>query len=341
MLVVKIADIAQRAGVSPATVSQVLNGKYKENRPSMQARAAQIRELAAEMGYKPNAAARSIVRGRFNAISLLIDYGGWGQGISRHLLGEVMAVLNEVDMQLTVTQVPRSVDGEGQAEIFKQRCVDGLLTWFTTGAPQLFVDRCAAERVPSVFLNTKLPRDCIYPDDLGAARKLTQCFLEQGLRRIAYVGQDIPAASRHYSVDDRLAGYLGAMHDAKRKPLVVAPSRVGDELGIHDYINRCLEDFKPEAVICYGGLEESVVTAPWYRGCPIGFFTSASHIYFQSPHWVMRTPDAHMGREGVRALLRKIKTGRSFASQAIPFELTVRPGTSLRRRAPAHAEDES
>jgi DNA-binding LacI/PurR family transcriptional regulator len=45
------------------TVSNVLNGKNKENWPSTARRAAKIREIAEKMNYRPNAAAKAVVTG--------------------------------------------------------------------------------------------------------------------------------------------------------------------------------------------------------------------------------------------------------------------------------------
>src|SRR5271154_5907221 len=68
---VTLEDVAARAGVSPGTVSRVLNGKNKENRPAIAKRSERIRRIALQLGYRPNAAARSISRGRFRAVAFV------------------------------------------------------------------------------------------------------------------------------------------------------------------------------------------------------------------------------------------------------------------------------
>ena len=54
--VAKIGDVAQRAGVSPATVSRVLNGSGAVSAE----RAARVREAARELGYTPSGPARAL-----------------------------------------------------------------------------------------------------------------------------------------------------------------------------------------------------------------------------------------------------------------------------------------
>ncbi len=66
-----LQEIAQRAGVSKMTVSNVLNNRNKENWPSTASRAQEIRALAEQMGYRPNLAAKAVVTGKFGAIGIL------------------------------------------------------------------------------------------------------------------------------------------------------------------------------------------------------------------------------------------------------------------------------
>ncbi len=64
----KLADVASRAGVSISTVSRVLNGK--KHSLVTEATAERVRQVAAEMGYRPSAAAQALVTGRSKAVAL-------------------------------------------------------------------------------------------------------------------------------------------------------------------------------------------------------------------------------------------------------------------------------
>lgn len=64
---VTIVDVAQRAGVSTATVSRVFNGA-----PVSDERTAAVRAAASELGFVPNRAARSLRRQRSELIALII-----------------------------------------------------------------------------------------------------------------------------------------------------------------------------------------------------------------------------------------------------------------------------
>ncbi|GMA95000.1 hypothetical protein GCM10025881_18240 [Pseudolysinimonas kribbensis] len=63
-----IAEVAQRAGVSPATVSRVMNGRFV-GEPQV---AERVRQAAAELDYSPNHLARSLALGETKAIAFLV-----------------------------------------------------------------------------------------------------------------------------------------------------------------------------------------------------------------------------------------------------------------------------
>ena len=77
---VTIKEVARVAGVSSAAVSRVLHGRGANIRVS-EARADQIRRVAAELSYVPNALARSLRVNRTHTIGLLFEnFAGIGSG---------------------------------------------------------------------------------------------------------------------------------------------------------------------------------------------------------------------------------------------------------------------
>ena len=72
MTTTTLNDIARQAGVSPQTVARVLSGTNKENRPSSIERAQKIRELARQLNYRPNAAARAMNNRQTQNIGVLV-----------------------------------------------------------------------------------------------------------------------------------------------------------------------------------------------------------------------------------------------------------------------------
>ncbi|MEQ6900393.1 LacI family DNA-binding transcriptional regulator [Nocardioides sp. YIM 152588] len=67
----RAVDVAHRAGVSRATVSQILNDRGGRFTPATVAR---VRAAAAELGYVPSAAGRALVRGRSDVVLIVVPY---------------------------------------------------------------------------------------------------------------------------------------------------------------------------------------------------------------------------------------------------------------------------
>lgn len=62
-----IKDIAKKAGISPSTASRALNDNSRISRETI----ARVKKIAAEMGYRPNFAARNLTRGDANMVGLI------------------------------------------------------------------------------------------------------------------------------------------------------------------------------------------------------------------------------------------------------------------------------
>jgi LacI family transcriptional regulator len=207
-----IQDIAVRAGVSPGTVSRILNGKNKENRPTMIQRAARVRELATELGYRPNAAARSILSGKFGLVAF-VTCGDWGADwFPRSVLHGIHQALEEQHLRLVITEVKadRLNDPKYAPTLVREASVDGIIVHLDTRYGQSAIDYFESLNIPVIWVNNLMPRRAVYPDDEPAARMLTEQLIAEGHRKIGYVrfGQEFVA---HYSVAARREGYRAAM----------------------------------------------------------------------------------------------------------------------------------
>jgi LacI family transcriptional regulator len=213
-----LEQIARRAGVSKMTVSNVLNGRNKELWPSAVERAEGIRRIAQELGYRPNAAARAIGRGRFNNVAMVL--GQSAQHMPDGLLRGAAQALAERDLSLSITEIPdNKLTSEGFVpRILRELSSDGLLINYIHHVPPTLAPLLQSNRVPSIWINVKADCNCVRPDDLGGSLEATRHLLSLGHRRIAYIRESSVA---HYSSVDRLAGYEAAMTEAGLAPRVV------------------------------------------------------------------------------------------------------------------------
>src|SRR4051794_23648031 len=116
---VTLADVARHAEVSTAAASKVLRNAYGVS-PAM---AERVRASMEALGYRPNAAARSM-RGRSFTIGLLVDnihnpfYADILDGMSAGLIGTDFQVLTgaggfsaEQQARMTDAMIDRAIDG--------------------------------------------------------------------------------------------------------------------------------------------------------------------------------------------------------------------------------------
>lgn len=90
-----IGDVAERAGVSIATVSRVVNGRYGVSAATLE----RVREVIADLGYESSLVARSLRSQRTNVIGVLVTDI---EPFSAEVLKGVAAVLRDTDFELVV-----------------------------------------------------------------------------------------------------------------------------------------------------------------------------------------------------------------------------------------------
>lgn len=207
-------DVAREAGVSRTTVSYVLNNadsvKISEDTRERVLAAAQ------KVGYLPNQAAKAVKTGRFGCIALLL---GRDIYLPKRLLMGINEAIAERSMHLSVANIYKSCGSdELQPAVLRQLIADGILV---NSNEEITADIRAirrSQKMPLLWLNQRMKRDCIYPDDRRAAREATEHLITLGHRRILYVYAG--AANRHYSHTDRAQGYIEAMRAAGLTPLL-------------------------------------------------------------------------------------------------------------------------
>lgn len=179
---VTIYDVAERVGVSIATVSRALRGA-----PEV---AADTRErvcaVAAEMQFRPNRLGQSLAEGQHAANGIVFpDLSG--PYYAEVVLGyeEVTAKLGRSVLILATQDRPDPV----AKVIDLSRRVDGMVVMGRT-VPDEVVTEIAGSGLPVVLLaRTALPGlDTVNADDNGGARALTRHLLGHGYRRFACLG---------------------------------------------------------------------------------------------------------------------------------------------------------
>ena len=177
-------DVAERAGVSPRTVSNVVNGV-----PHVAAATrARVEQALRELDFRPNAAARSLRRGRSGLVALVVPE------VDSPYFGEVAALLSTAAEQRGWTLLIEQTGGDPERE---RRLLDGARAQLVDGvvfSPWALGARDLARRrdgTPLVLLGERGPEaavDHVVVDNVAAAAEATAHLLSLGRRRIAAVG---------------------------------------------------------------------------------------------------------------------------------------------------------
>ena len=338
-----IETIAREAGVSPRTVSNVLNRKNKETWPAIAERAARIRQVAARHDYMPNAAARAVRSGRFSSAALV--YRANNTFFSAGLFSGVCDALAANDMHMTFVRMPEILsadDGQVLPKAFREMCVDGLLFDTAHDIPKPVMSVIRRQRIPAIWLNAREEADCVYPDELEASARLTRMLIERGHRRIAFAYSRVSwpdaVVDAHFSWADRYAGYAGAMAEAglaaeRMEKVYAVPLNALPPWGTSqdDRLARAMAVLRradrPTAIVS----PDPDSAGPFVQAAALlglavpGDLSVATINHERVAHYgqslsMMVTPMVEVGRQSVQQLLRKTQSlEEALAPLAVPF----------------------
>lgn len=218
-----IRDVAAAAGVSVGTVSNVLN-RAEVVRPETRER---VERAIRELRFVRSEAARQLRAGRSRSVGLLVldvtnpFFTDLARGVEDHL----------ADAGLSMILGDSNGDSrreEHYLTLLAEQRVQGVLV-VPVGRPSLVVSLLRDRDIPVVLLDTKAPyrTACsVSVDDLAGGRAAVDHLIDQGHRRIAFVGGE----GRERQVADRAKGARSAMGAAGLDPADLLGVRV-DSLG--------------------------------------------------------------------------------------------------------------
>lgn len=200
-----IKDVAEKAGVSIATVSRAFNESHKVK----EATRTRVLAIAHKLKYTPNAAARGLIMNRSEAIGLLLP-DLHGEFFSEFIRGADETVQAN-GYHLIVSSSHNDVDEIESALRFVRGRVDGLVVMSPLVHSEILL-RNIPRALPVVVVNCGFRQstyDTISIDGFGGARTIVRYLLDLGHRRIAIIkGSDV-------NVDAlaRLSGYRTALQE--------------------------------------------------------------------------------------------------------------------------------
>jgi LacI family transcriptional regulator len=240
--------VAERAGVSIASVSRVLNGQPASERVTERVRAA-----AAELGYVPDATARSLKVGRTEQIALAV--ADVGNPVYVSMMREISRVVTKAGYRLVLSST--GADPRDQIDLLaglNRGFADGLIL-SPLRVPEELGAQLRASRLPIVIIGSLPPGvelDNVRADSVAGMALAVDHLAGLGRERVAFVNgpvDTVPGAAR-------LDGYLKALtarglhHNADAQ---VSAKDFTYKAGLKAAA-RLLEQNTPDAIVCANDL---------------------------------------------------------------------------------------
>jgi LacI family transcriptional regulator len=211
-----VREIATQCGVSEATVSRVLNSNYKNGFSVRQEVRQRITEVADSLGYRPNLAAKNLVKQQTKMVAILgSDIAlGWPGNIYQPIVNSLVRILQVRNYDVCIT-VPNLEKYETELPFWK---VDGAIV--LQECSDATIELMERIDLAYVVINDVGGPSCssVIPDDIEATRRAIDYLMDLGHRRIAYAGPT-SEHKKHRSIEDRHNTYLSALSEHKLEPI--------------------------------------------------------------------------------------------------------------------------
>ncbi|AXE17326.1 LacI family transcriptional regulator [Runella rosea] len=312
---VSLKDIAQKAGVSIALVSYVMNGKEKESRVGEEI-AKKIKEIAKELNYQPNHLAKSLRSGKTHTIGLIIA------DISNPFFANIARVVEDEAKRNGYTVIIGSCDENADKSwdllnVLINRQVDGFIIVSSENSENQ-VYYLKERNIPFVLLDRHFPdiqTDFVATNNYKASYDAGVHLVKRGYQRIGLVAYK----SDMFHMAERIRGYKQALKDSQIRFEVGWLKEVRFE-NIEKEVREAIDeitspDQKVDALIfaTYGlainglkYLNELRLKVPYDLGI-VSFGQAEVFDLYYCPITYLRQPLELLGKTAVQYLIGKLK----------------------------------
>ena len=321
---VSIEDVARESGVSPATVSRVINNTPSVKEENRQRVLTAIKKLK----FQPSVYAQRLAKGKSNVVGLIIPrhegvfYSFYVLELIRGI-GTMCDVL-KLELLLHLTAVESSLNLSGLGGIIFADIIGN----------QHHLEYALVQDIPCLVINhhmENLPVSCISIDNSGGVKEAVNYLIELGHRRIAHITGDLITQASC----QRLEGYKKAlkMNNLEfKEDYVVRTDYSRGQARSAAY--KLLKLNQPPTAITVASdsmaLEVMAVATELNKEIPrdfsvIGFDDNPSGLYAPVALTTVRQPLIKMAQESVQELNRLMTVhAAKITKRILPCELVVR-----------------
>ncbi len=326
---VTLQHVAKLAGVSPSTVSRILNGTAVVSDEKRKA----IDEAIAQLGFVPNPVARGLAGGRTLSIGVVtqaIDSPFYGPAL-RGIEDE----LDQAGYSPLFVSAHWNPETEGRCiEVLRSRRVDGLIVLNGRLSDQALKN--TAKHLPIVVTGRTIKGAGLFAlnfDNFAGGILATEHLISLGHRKIAFISGD----AAHPDANERLRGYTTALKKAgipfDAQLVVPGDYQVDGGLKATDALvlsrKKFTALFTANDQMAYGAalsLHRKGIKIPQDVSL-IGFDNLYHSIYVAPPLSTIHQPAYELGRLTAASILQMLAGAKPTAVMAAP-ELIVRESTA-------------
>lgn len=200
----KLEDVARFAGVSPTTVSRVLNNRGAISDKTRR----RVNEAIAHLNYHPNEIARSLFVSKTNFIGLV--FPTTGHPFYGELIFQIENILSEKNYKVLICNTMDQAEKENRyLNMLLANQVDGMIV----GAHNIGIETYQRANLPIVAIDRKVSDTIavVSSDNYGGGRLATEELLKQGLTKIIHINS-VPCEEAPSSYQRR-KGYEDVMKE--------------------------------------------------------------------------------------------------------------------------------
>ena len=312
---VSIKDIAKKLGVSPSTVSFVLNGKEKEMRISADL-TKKIKKVAKDSGYQRNQVAVSLRTGKSKIIALIVDTitGSFFSSLAKTIEYEAQSSGYRVIYCSTAHNFKKVGD---LIQMLHQYHVDGYLIIPSEGM-QKDIELLIAKKKPLVLIDSYfhgMAAPYVLVDNYKGVSEGISYLIQKGYKKIAFVCNDV----KMVQMEERKKAFKERMKETglPASPQMVLKTKYNNtKEQTTEEITAFIKKVKPEAImfaanylgVC--GLESIKTLGLTIPGDIAVLCFDDLDVFRLYPPGItsIRQPVEEIAKMAIQILLREIKT---------------------------------
>ena len=332
-----IKDVAQKAGVSIATVSLVIN----KNPRISDITARKVQKAIKSLNYFPSRSARDLVSKKTGNIGFILTDDHFLRTepfYTKIFLGTEFEA-REGEYYILLTTVKSDLQEKDKLPRFiVERNVDGIIV--AGKVPKLLIDKLCGLKIPIVYVDYHSPADncqSVLLDNVQGGILAVEHLLQLGHKNIGFIGADI----EHPSISDRLNGYKIALakNDVNINPdLIVTSDIYPDRQSGYNSAKKLFSKnknitalFACNDAMALGAmhyLKENKYKIPEDVSI-VGFDDVEADQLLETPLTTIRAPKLELGARALKLVTEGIKQKNKNPQKIlVPVELIVRKSTT-------------